>query len=277
MTASTGSSILYSEYNSIQSTVSDILGLNQFGYGLPFIYSRPVAGTERIKVSHWNSLLTDINMIQKHITGSSSTFTTSTVNQLIAAAKTNDYLTTATWLLDAGAGNASRRYTCAESEYYLDPVTGNTINYTNGTSTRVTVWGIQEPNITHIVRVGFPTADTMTYFFNLGSYITFLPYYLGAGLNSGDYEWFNFINWLRSGDPAAPVLRYDRTDSIAHTAGSTVTNVYNATTSSSGINIDISVFKSLNGKYLDFTVNYRNNDIASIVIDPSARTWTLGV
>ena len=269
--------ILAQDYNAIQSAVADVLGLNQYGYGLPFIFSRQVIPAEKVKVSHWNSLLADINMIQKHITGSSSTFTTNTVNQLITSDRTTNYLNTATWLSDAAAGNASRRYICAESEYYVDPVTGNTNNYTNGTSTRTTVWGIQESNITHIVRVGFPTTDTMTYFFNLGSYITFLPYYLGAGLNSVDYEWFNFINWLRSGDPAAPILRYDRTDSISHAPGSTVTNVYNATTSSSGINIDISVFKSLNGKYLDFTVNYRNNDVASIIIDPSTRVWTLGV
>jgi len=274
MTATTGSTLLVSDYNSIQTTVSNILGLNPQGYGLPYVASRPVSRSDKVRASDWKNLQSDLNMINKHVTGSYTQLTTGTRSQPITSDIPASYTDLSNFLLDSGNGDASRRFTCAESEYYVDPVTSNTINYTGGVSTRTTVWGIQESYITHVVRVGFPTADTMVYFFNLGSYITFLPFRVGAGLNSADYEWFTFINWLRSGDPAVPVLHYDRSHSIVHNPGSTINNIYNATTSTSGISIDVSVTKSLNGKYLDFTVAYRNNDIAAIVIDPSTRIWT---
>lgn len=257
------------DYNSIQSVISEILGTGENGYGLSDIASIPVAPiTNRITAFQWNALLRDINVATTHITNT-STVTTSVITgtTVVTKLRTDILQGQANYLIDP-----VRRYTCHPNQYYVDPVTSSTVNYTDGISTRTLPWGVDVQSVTHKVNAAFATRLQARYFFNLGSYITLLPFHLNNGLNDLDAEWASFINHMQDTNVQ---YTYRRSDFMNQTSTSTV---YNSGT----LSISVLAEKAPDESNIEFTVTYGNTltydtgtNSALIVIIPTVGYWNI--
>ena len=122
-------------------------------------------------------------------------------------------------------------------------------------------------NITHKVVTTFPNRLAARYYFNLGCYLTFVPYYQGTGLNDLDVEWAEFIDHLRAPEQE---LRYGRNEFINYS--STVTSW-----SSGTLSVSFAAAKSVNETEIEFTTIYSNNASAALIVSPAVATWSITV
>ena len=172
--------------------INDIIGMGENGYGVPVPWSGPVSTKTRIKSRDWNYLQRDLNGIFIHITNTGTSTTTVTNTTIV-----NSTLSNAVW--EGVSEIEGQRYICHPDQYYADPVTGETWNTSNGTSTRTLIWDMESTaEITHRVNAAWTTPLTARYFFNQGGYFIYSPYYANTGTTATiDTQWVSFINHVK--------------------------------------------------------------------------------
>jgi len=153
-----GTEIIATDYNAIQSKISNILGVGSvdFGYGQT-VSSAQVARTNRITVAQWNALRNDLLAARQHQTGAdeSNNLTVPTTSTTIKEA-------------DRQAYNA---FADLISAHRLDTPTGSEASLeTLQTVTRTAPWAT---TVRHTVTLNFASTDDARYFFNAGGNIKF--------------------------------------------------------------------------------------------------------
>ncbi len=256
--------ILAADYNYLQAQVEEIIGQNENGYGFSEIYSLPVSDANKVDTNSWRYLIRDLNIVSAHITNVTTATDISgiTTGSLITTSMPNSAATNAAYAL-------ANRYTCHPAQYFTDPVTGGTVNYEGGTSTRTTVWGVDLREIHHTARVSFPTRLMARYFFNLGSYIQWTNRDLNNGLNDIDAEWATFFDSVLE----TPYI-YSRNQYVNYDS---TTTTYNSGTLQIEITANIvgSVGDPEYGRAIDFSIYYRNNDSSNLIVSPTVAYWNI--
>ena len=257
-----GTLITATDYNTIQSTLSDIFGLGENGYGIPVLQSSPLTTGRKVTAKQWNYLLADINTVHEHIAGAFSSTQAVVTSTSIQSTIVDELLPTSEWLNDS-----SRRWTCHPDKFLISTGTSTTF-YGDGFSVRTLPWGVDLNSITHKVVTTFPDRLAALYYFNLGCFLTFTPYYVvGTGLNDLDLEWSRFIDYLRTPEQE---YRYSRNEFISYS--STVTSW-----SSGTLTISLTAAKAVDETEIEFTTVYTNNASATLIVSPSVATWTITV
>ena len=259
ISTTTGFTITNYAYNYIQNITTSILGLGPQGWGIGSQNSSQVTTQNRIRVSQWENLITDINFIQRHITNATTSSVAPTNTTTIGVDLPNALGPNMYYL-----SNDLRRYVCHPNQFYGYP--GETVNTLNGTSTRTTVWGRE---IEQRVRVDWPTPLFARYFFNSGSVLTWRPTYTSVAIpNDRDEEWADFIDHLKGSTGYA----YTLTNFLST---STTSTTYNSGTLS--ITIIATRDPDLNlAKRVDLTATFRNEDLGYILVDPIQGYWNYG-
>ena len=153
-----GTSIIATDYNAIQSKISNILGTGSadYGYGQALASSQ-VARNNKITVIQWNNLRTDLLKARQHQTGNDEGGllvlpTTSTTIKEVDRAAYNTFADTTT----------SNRLT-------IPPASQGTLaNFVP--ATRTSPWA---STISHTVTVTFASADAARFYFNSGGNFKF--------------------------------------------------------------------------------------------------------
>lgn len=278
----TGTSIVQSvDYNSLYDIVTDVFAVDDDGYGLYAFASTPISSSNLVRAREWRNLESDlIRTAYFHITNTTTVLSYTTpivVGQTIEAQRKNELKAVADYV-------STNRYTCAEGQYYRDPVTGASINTTDGISSRTIEWGITENYIQHKVKVRWANRLVARHFFNTGGYLTWTPYHSNNGLNDIDSEWAAFIVSIQNSQVAQPI-RYDRLSFINQVAGTTAT-VYavgssqvppNPTYESGTLSINVEIFKANSEDFVEFTITFANDDSAELVVSPTVGYWNYTV
>jgi len=262
MTITAGTTATHLDFNLIQSNMEEILGLGEDGYGLALISSVPAEEKQIAWTQAWNNLLNDVNLVNRHITNTNTNIAVLvTGTSIISASPIDALLTTSTWLLDD-----TRRYTCHPSQFYFS---GNTSTFVgaDSTSTRTLPWGANGTNkVTHRLIASFPNRLAARYYFNLGSYLTWTPYYDDTtALNDLDAEWANFIDYLSVPERKYTYRRYEF---VNYT--STTTNWNSGT-----LSVSVVANKSLDETRVEFIISYANNATATLIVSPTVATWSI--
>lgn len=253
-----GTNLIKTDFNTAQATLQEILGVGENGYGMTVTFSDPVETTQIATAKQWNRFLNDLNNVHIHVTNTSTnTSYLITGTNIITASTVSNLIASVNYLNDA-----SRRYTCHPSQF-LSSNSTSTFFY-DSTSTRTLTWGVDPNIITHEVVVVFPTRLTARYYFNLGSYLTFVPYYEGDIISDIDGEWANFIDYLRL---PANIYKFDR---AKYLAGSNITT-YN----SGSLTISVLAEISADERTIKFTTSYSNSESSTLYVSPAGSTWTI--
>ena len=260
MSAQVQTVITATEHNQSYSAALDVLGLGENGWGLPLIASNPRSSPQRIFAADWNNLVRDLNFANKHIYGADSAIAYAvTGTTVISASYVNSILDLATQISDDNV-----RYTCAASNFVLNPLTSSTTNYSDSVSLRTLPWGGNGvTSIKHTMVVSWPNRLSARYYFNEGNFLKYDPFYSGAGLNDLDTEWAAFINYLGKDS-----WKYGHTE---------FTNYRSTTTnwSSGTLEIIVSAYISADDKSIEVDVEYINNASADLILTPTVAIWNI--
>lgn len=185
MSIGAGNLILASDYNAIQTTVANILGIgsSNTGYGQT-VSSSQIASGNTITASQMLLLKSDLDKISYHQTNVASTAPSVVAGGNITASDWGTYSSQATSL-------NSSRFTLSSAQ--ATETIGVNSTFSNWNSTR-----------THYVTAGFGSPDAARYFFNSGSQIRIIPSQTGynSSISKGG-RWaaifstvtFNYANW----------------------------------------------------------------------------------
>lgn len=259
--------ILASDYNSIQSTVADILGLGENGWGKPNIDSSPVTDRTRITALQWNSLIDDINQISLHIQNTSTTTQLVNTATEVITQVPSQQLAHITDVLS----QVPTRYTCHPEQYILDPTTTTVRPALFVTSsTRTTSWGLSPITINHGVTASFITRLQAYYYFNLGNYLVWKPFHLPADVSTNDLdqEWIRWIDWIRK--VPEQEFRYSRDQFINNVE---YTRVYTSGT----LSITVIAGKRFDDRNIDFSITYANEATTLLVVSPTVAGYTINI
>lgn len=273
---STGTTITNVAYNELSDIVLEVIGIGEDGYGLYDAWTTPITSSMPIRARSWDNLIRDlINNCYHHITNINTTTNTyaSVLNNIsTATTSTTISVDLHNRLKEVADFVLANRYTCAEEQYFVDPVTGAKINFTGGVSQRTLPWGVTKRSITHVARVRWANRLVARYFFNTGGYLTWKPFYTDGVNDTIDQDWSNFIDAVRlqMEDPAQE-LRYDRAAFVSQLPGTTSTVA--SYTDGGTLYMNVEVFKSSGADYVDFTVTYGNNATTLLTVTPSTGYW----
>lgn len=273
---SSGTTITTASFNDIYDLVNEVIGVGEDGYGLQDFFSTPASSNSAVRSRDWANLRIDlIETAYQHITGSTSTWTTSmSTGTAITTSSHNEAWNIAQYVY-------ANRYTCAEDQYYRDPVTFASTNTTGGSSSRTIVWNNNtQTTITHVVRGRWPSRLLARYFFNTGGYWTWTPYHSNNILNDLDLGWAQFIYNIQVDQQTNPI-KYDRAAFVAQSPGTTATIYPVGSTRSypdttyefDTLSVNVEVFKASNEQYLEFTITFANSDTPTLVITPAVGYW----
>lgn len=169
--------------NQIQS----IYGQGVSGYGLGNYYTLPVSSSTRVTSRQFNRMLTDIDLVYRHITSASviNTVTnlSSWTNSLTVS--TTSVISASNWIgmirsLDAVVTN---RYNLHPGQLVGDGRC--TVIYDQGIDVRTVRWGTNtERTVSMTIDVEWPRAYLANSFFNLGGEFTFTPFVSSMGLQT---------------------------------------------------------------------------------------------
>jgi len=255
----TGAVIATTDFNPTQAILEDILGIGENGWGLTSIQSNPVPPGKRIYARDINGLLADVNLVNQHITGG---FTN--ISAVVTGTGVVNH-NTANDLYDATQSLVANRYSVNPNQFLISDGGYSTIFYAGGDSLRTFPWGIDTNVITHKVVTQFPNRLAARYYFNMGCYLTYTPYYSGFGLNDLDAEWANFIDYLR--DPAR-TYTYDRQKFVSYDSTTTAWT-------SGTLHVSITADRAADLKSVEFTVEYRNDASPDLLISPAVGIYTI--
>lgn len=187
--AGQNTSILASDYNTIQTKIARVLGSTvndgDYGYGQT-VTSSQVDTTKTIKVDQWLNLQNDIAKARSHQTGQDESFSslqTPTTSKKVSESIRSAMLTKAT---DADTNRLTISALKASEVDIISPVI------------RSTAWN---GNISHLVNVTFTSYDAARYFFNAGGQIRFSATLAGgtsASVNTKDWQWAQMFSAMTS-------------------------------------------------------------------------------
>jgi hypothetical protein len=256
------SSVNNNDYNDIQVILDDILGLGENGYGMPQLRSSPLSTGARATANQWNALIGDLNTVRYHITNAGTSTAYFITGTTVVNSATINNLYADAYLLQ----NSAQRYTCHPSQFYTTS-SNRTIFSKNSLSLRTKYWGTDTNSISHQVVATFPNPLTARYYFNLGSYLNFVPYVQGAAINDLDGEWLNFVNYLRASG-----------NEYRYTHGEFVNYLSTTTTINSGtLQVKILAEKAIDETSVKFTITYKNNASSTVQLVPSASIYNITV
>ena len=261
MTISSGTPLAKDDYNAAQAILQDIISLGDNGYGLPIINSTPVENTQVVTAKNWNSLIDDINIVYRHVANkNTSTANLSTGTSIVTAAAPAALVSAVNWLND-------NRYTCHPSQFLntgTSVATSTSTFFSDSTSRRNIVWNTGVSNvISHEVLVSFPSKTLARYYFNLGSYLSFVPFYEGNILFDPDALWANFIDYLRA---PAQQYKYDRAKYVNYSSTTT-------SWTSGSLVVKVLAEKSVDERTIKFTTSYIDGVLGTVSITPSGSTY----
>jgi hypothetical protein len=158
-----------------------------------------------------------------------------------------------------------QRYFCHPNQFYADPVTSETWNTTNGTSTRTLVWDMDATaEITHKVNAAWTTPLTARYFFNQGGYFIYRPFYANTGTTATiDTQWVSFINYVQNTGGFEYTRPY-----FVNTSTSTVVKSWTSGT----LKISMTAQRSTDKDQLLFTVKYKRRELEIV---PNRDYWNI--
>ena len=177
--------IIATDYNAIQSKISNVLGTGSLDYGYgQTVASSQVARTNRITVAQWNNLRTDLLKARQHQTGNNEAYllTVPTTQTTIKESDRKAYsdfadLTTANRLI-------------------IPPISEASLE-TLDTVTRTTSWAT---TISHTTTITFASPDDARYFFNSGGNIKFsssFTDYTGGDSAQVNESWATLLSNMR--------------------------------------------------------------------------------
>jgi hypothetical protein len=253
-----GSTATVADYMDSYTVINDIIGIGENGYGVPVPWSGPVSTKTKIRAQDWNYLQRDLNSIFIHITNT-STATTELTNAILV----NSTLSNTVY---SGVNEiVGQRYFCHPNQFYADPVTSETWNTTNGTSTRTLVWDMDATaEITHKVNAAWTTPLTARYFFNQGGYFIYRPFYANTGTTATiDTQWVSFINYVQNTGGFEYTRPY-----FVNTSTSTVVKSWTSGT----LKISMTAQRSTDKDQLLFTVKYKRRELEIV---PNRDYWNI--
>jgi hypothetical protein len=170
--------IISTDYNTIQSKIQVVLGIgsSNFGYNQTVLSSQVSAG-QKISVTQWNNLRTDLLKARRHQTGLNEALTEPTRTSKLLEVDRASYnnmsnLVTIDRLLTPPVGQATR-------ENLFTP------------AVRTSAWnGV----ITHLVTVNFTNDTSARAFFNTGSSIEYTANRTGGASNIKNSSWSTLLN-----------------------------------------------------------------------------------
>lgn len=253
-----GSTATVADYMDSHTVLNDIIGIGENGYGVPVPWSGPVSTKTKIKARDWNYLQRDLNSVFIHVTNTSTSTTTMTNTTIVNSTLSNT-------VYEGVNEIVGQRYYCHPDQFYADPVTSETWNTTNGTSTRTLVWDMDATaEITHKVNAAWTTPLTARYFFNQGGYFIYKPFYANTGTTATiDTQWVSFINYVQH----LGGFEYTR-PYFVNTSTSTVTKSWTSGT----LRISLAAERSTDKTQLLFTVKYKRRDLEIV---PSRGYWNI--
>jgi hypothetical protein len=260
MSATIGTVITATEYNESHLLISDILGLGENGWGMPFSASTPASSGNKIYARSWVNLLDDINYANKHIYGTKSTLDYAvTGTTVVSAAYANSLVDLATSL-----SSEEVRYTCHPSNFVFNPLTNSTTNFSDSVSIRTLPWGANGTTmIEHTMVVSWPNRLSARYYFNEGNYLVYNPFYSGVGLNDLDTEWDRFFTYLGENP-----WKYTHHQFVNYRT--TTTNWTSGT-----LEIIVSASIATNDKRITVDVQYINNASADLILTPAVSIFNI--
>lgn len=188
MTGAVSTIIPATDYNSILSIISPVMGASSqgstYGYGQTLASSQ-VASKGVIKAADWQNLYADISNAYAHQTGALPTSTvlpTITKGQTITAAVAALYSSVATTC------STNRMSVAAANLTVTAPTSGSTI-------TRSSTWGSGAAGITAIASLTWSSEAIAAAFFNSGGYITMQLAHPSTA-SSQDSAWSTFLTGM---------------------------------------------------------------------------------
>lgn len=286
MTISQGGIIQATDYNTLRSTVSNLLGTTgsgDYGYGqtvtadTAVIADSTIVSAATTTTKQWVALYNDMKKIADHQGGTSTTainsLTTAYTNNIksgsiIQYSDINLISTTLTTLVNNRLNIVAGQYS---DENLLDSV-GAVI-----TSTRSTQWGApNKTTVQHSFRVTFASANDARYFFNAGGQIRFSASRTGGTSTTQNNDWSNLLTAMgtiafgqASVTASSGNTQYGFKDI---TSGTLVYSKggYNATGGASYSNNDYNITATKNDEVLSFNI-YFNDDAKN----QTNQTWGL--
>ena len=258
--ATPGSIVEVSDYMDSWTIINDIIGIGENGYGIPVPWSGPATTKTKIKVRDWNFLQRDLNSIFIHVTNTGTATTVVTTTTIV-----NSTLSNRVW--DGVNEIVGQRYYCHPDQFYADPVTSETWNTTNGTSTRTISWDMDATaEITHKVNAAWTTPLTARYFFNQGGYFIYKPFYANTGTTATiDTQWVSFIDYVKS----TGGFEYTRPYFV-----NTTTNLVTKSWTSGTLKISLAAERNVANDQVLFTVKYKRRELEIV---PNRDYWNIVV
>jgi len=255
---SPGSTATVADYMDSYTVINDIIGIGENGYGVPVPWSGPVSTKTKIRAQDWNYLQRDLNSIFIHVTDTGTNTTIVSNTTIVNSTLSNAVYSGVNEIL-------GQRYICHPNQFFADPVTSETWNTTNGTSTRTLIWDMEATSeITHKVNAAWTTPLTARYFFNQGGYFIYKPFYANTGTTATiDTQWVSFINYVQNRGGFEYTRPY-----FVNPDTSLVTKSW----SSGTLRISLAVERNAAKDQILFTVKYKRRDLEIV---PNRGYWNI--
>lgn len=167
--------------------ISGLYSQGSQGYGLGNYYTLPVSSSTRVTAKQFNRMLSDVDLVYRHITSASVVSTTTNLSTW-----TNSLTVTVTNLVSASSWIALTRAldSVVLNRYNLHPgqLVGDgrcTVIYDQGLDVRTMTWGTStDRSVSVRMEVEWPKSYLANSFFNLGGQFTFTPYVASMGLQT---------------------------------------------------------------------------------------------
>lgn len=250
--------VAVADYMDSYTIINDIIGIGENGYGIPVPWSGPVSTKTKIKARDWNYLQLDLNSIFIHVTDASTATTTVTNTTTVSSTLSNTVYAQVNEI-------EGQRYVCHPNQFFADPVTSETWNTTNGTSTRTISWDMDSTaEITHKVNAAWTTPLTARYFFNQGGYFIYKPFYANTGTTATiDTQWVSFIDYVKH----IGGFEYTR-PYFVNTSTSLVTKSWTSGT----LKISLAAERNVDKNQVLFTVKYKTRELEIV---PNRDYWNI--
>lgn len=173
--------------NWLVDSVRSLYGRSPQGYGIGSYFTLPVNTQTRVTVKTFNSLLTDLDLVYRHVTAQT---VTNTLTNLTAAnngltVTTGSVIQAQSWgqLAQLATDLLLNRYT-VHPDQLVNAGPCDTL-FDQGLDTRSQSWGVSpDQSITHTTEIEWPKSWMADGFFNLGSQLIITPFVASMGLQT---------------------------------------------------------------------------------------------
>lgn len=236
----TGPTAAQPGYTDLLTEIAKILGESSNGYGYPGHASIALTENDLIRAEHWNSIVTDLNVIWQHQNDVELTFEN--------APKSGDIVNT------AFANQLINLINDANNRKYNRPPEAQRSSSSNASSVNTT-WGT---TLEHSVELRWDSLNDMNYFFNLGGRISFNLDCDQGSQTGNNATWKTFINNVKSG---ISLWIYDRARFKERSVFPTTTST---TFTNGSDSIVLTATKSAN-RYLELDLKI-NNSLSGVTL-----------